>query len=67
MVSLTETIVDAYRNKMRSTLQAAQAATTPGGQVEMVQVAPHLETRAGKRKWNERGSRRRGGGTGMTD
>jgi hypothetical protein len=39
-------LVDAYRNKMRSTMVAAgQDVTT---------VAPHFETRVGKRKWLER-------------
>ncbi|EOD49397.1 putative ribosomal protein l24e protein [Neofusicoccum parvum UCRNP2] len=38
--------VDAYRNKMRSTMVAA-------GQ----EVAPHFETRVGKRRWLERGKR----------
>ncbi|KAE9969934.1 hypothetical protein BLS_005146 [Venturia inaequalis] len=38
--------LDAYRNKMRSTMVAAgQDVTT---------VAPHFETRVGKRKWLER-------------
>jgi hypothetical protein len=41
--------VDAYRNKMRSAMMAA-------GQ-DVLQVAPHLETRPGKRKWNERNRR----------
>ncbi|MCJ1299508.1 hypothetical protein MMC08_002300 [Hypocenomyce scalaris] len=38
--------LDAYRNKMRSTMVA-------GGQ-EVTTVAPHFETRVGKRKWLER-------------
>lgn len=39
-------LVDAYRNKMRSSMMGAgQDVTT---------VAPHFETRVGKRKWNER-------------
>jgi hypothetical protein len=43
---LTWTSVDAYRNKMRSSMMGAgQDVTT---------VAPHFETRVGKRKWNER-------------
>lgn len=38
--------LDAYRNKMRSSMMGAgQDVTT---------VAPHFETRVGKRKWNER-------------
>lgn len=41
--------VDAYRNKMRSTMVAA-------GQ-DVVAVAPHFETRVGKRKWLERSKR----------
>ncbi|KAI9828227.1 MAG: hypothetical protein M1819_004579 [Sarea resinae] len=42
--------LDAYRNKMRSTMVAA-------GQ-DVSAVAPHFETRVGKRKWLERGSRK---------
>jgi len=38
--------LDAYRNKMRSTMVAA-------GQ-DVATVAPHFETRVGKRKWLER-------------
>lgn len=38
-------VVDAYRNKMRSTM-----ATT--GQ-EISPASRHLETRVGKRKWHE--------------
>ena len=39
-------LVDAYRNKMRSSMMGAgQDVTT---------VAPHFETRVGKRRWNER-------------
>ncbi|KAI9874211.1 MAG: hypothetical protein M1830_010058, partial [Pleopsidium flavum] len=41
--------LDAYRNKMRSTMMAA-------GQ-EVTTVAPHFETRVGKRKWVERSRR----------
>jgi len=41
--------LDAYRNKMRSTMVAA-------GQ-DVVSVAPHFETRVGKRKWLERSKR----------
>ncbi|MCJ1383924.1 hypothetical protein MMC17_007038 [Xylographa soralifera] len=43
--------LDAYRNKMRSTMLAA-AASTPGQEVST--IAPHFETRVGKRKWAER-------------
>lgn len=43
-------VVDAYRNKMRSTMIA-------GGQD--VSTAPHFETRPGKRKWQERMGGRR--------
>ena len=43
--------VDAYRNKMRSTM------LTSGQEVES--VAPHFETRIGKRKWMERNKRAR--------
>lgn len=46
---LTSDPVDAYRNKMRSTLVAA-------GQ-DVATVAPHFETRVGKRRWLERDSR----------
>jgi hypothetical protein len=43
---MTCLIVDAYRNKMRSTMLAA-------GQ-EPASIPPHFETRAGKRKFLER-------------
>lgn len=43
--------VDAYRNKMRSTMVAA-------GQ-DVTNVAPHFETRVGKRKWMERNKKSR--------
>jgi hypothetical protein len=45
--------VDAYRNKMRSTMVAA-------GQ-DVATVAPHFETRVGKRKWLERSKSKRDG------
>lgn len=45
------TLVDAYRNKMRSTMVAA-------GQ-DVTNVAPHFETRVGKRKWMERSKKSR--------
>lgn len=45
-LSLPPFLVDAYRNKMRSTMVA-------GGQ-EVSTVAPHFETRVGKRKWLEK-------------
>ncbi|KAF2264159.1 hypothetical protein CC78DRAFT_248170 [Lojkania enalia] len=38
--------LDAYRNKMRSSMMGA-------GQ-DVATVAPHFETRVGKRRWNER-------------
>jgi len=41
--------LDAYRNKMRSTMAAA-------GQ-DFSTIAPHFETRVGKRKWAERARR----------
>jgi len=41
--------VDAYRNKMRSTMVAAGH--------DVASVAPHFETRVGKRKWIERNKR----------
>ncbi|KAF2770612.1 hypothetical protein EJ03DRAFT_290876 [Teratosphaeria nubilosa] len=43
--------LDAYRNKMRSTMVAS-------GQ-EVSTIAPHFETRPGKRKWLERSKRSR--------
>lgn len=43
--------LDAYRNKMRSTMIA--------GGSETVTIAPHFETRPGKRKWLERNKRSR--------
>ncbi|OJD09761.1 hypothetical protein ACJ73_10102 [Blastomyces percursus] len=45
--------LDAYRNKMRGTMITA-------GQ-ELTSVAPHFETRVGKRKWLERSKRPRTG------
>lgn len=45
--------LDAYRNKMRSTMVA-------GGQ-DVASIAPHFETRTGKRKWLERTKRDRRG------
>ena len=48
-IDTNDLIVDAYRNKMRSTMVAA-------GQ-DVTQVAPHFETRVGKRKWLERSKR----------
>jgi len=47
--------LDAYRNKMRSTMLTA-------GQ-EVTSVAPHFETRVGKRKWLERSKRNRAAAT----
>ncbi|KAF8463888.1 hypothetical protein BDZ91DRAFT_660799 [Kalaharituber pfeilii] len=41
--------LDAYRNKMRSSMMATGQDVTVS--------APHLETRAGKRRWLERGRR----------
>jgi hypothetical protein len=38
--------VDAYRNKMRSSMV--------GQGQDITQVAPHFETRVGKRRWNDR-------------
>lgn len=43
---LTFSTVDAYRNKMRSSMM--------GQGQDVTQVAPHFETRVGKRRWNER-------------
>ena len=48
--SLTQSAVDAYRNKAGSTLAAS-------GQ-EVSVVAPFLETRVGKKMWVERKSKR---------
>ncbi|KAI5791934.1 hypothetical protein EDC01DRAFT_616249 [Geopyxis carbonaria] len=47
--------LDAYRNKMRSSMMAAGTDVTTS--------APHLETRVGKRKWLERSRRSRGAGS----
>jgi len=44
--------LDAYRNKMRSTMVAA-------GQDQST-IAPHFETRIGKRKWLDRTKRSKG-------
>lgn len=57
LFSLVE--VDAYRNKMRSSMM--------GSGQDVTVAAPHLETRAGKRKWLERERRsmgKRGGSAG---
>ena len=43
--------LDAYRNKMRSTMIAVGSDTTT--------IAPHFETRPGKGKWLERNKRAR--------
>jgi len=48
--------LDAYRNKMRSSMMAAGTDVT-------TTAAPHLETRVGKRKWLERSRRSRGAGS----
>jgi len=48
--------VDAYRNKMRSTMVAA-------GQ-DVASVAPHFETRVGKRRWLERSKKGKSGAGG---
>ena len=47
--------VDAYRNKMRSSMMAAGTDVTS--------TAPHLETRAGKRRWLERSRRSKPSGS----
>ncbi|MCJ1307964.1 hypothetical protein MMC25_001614 [Agyrium rufum] len=46
--------LDAYRNKVRATI-IQTAAHSPGK--EAVKIAPHFETRVGKRKYLERSSR----------
>lgn len=38
--------MDCYRNKTRSAIESIMQ--------DVKNVAPHYETRAGKRKWNER-------------
>lgn len=53
---LTEGAVDAYRNKIGSTMAA-------GGQ-QVSTVAPHLETRVGKKMWAERKRKRAKGAAG---
>ncbi len=40
------TTVDSYRNKTRTAVEALQQ--------DIRNVAPHYETRVGKRQWNER-------------
>lgn len=50
-ISTNDGTVDAYRNKMRSTMIA-------GGQ-DAASIAPHFETRPGKRRWNDRNKRAR--------
>ncbi|KAG0136701.1 hypothetical protein HOY82DRAFT_536098 [Tuber indicum] len=47
--------LDAYRNKMRSSMMAAGTDVTS--------TAPHLETRAGKRRWLERNRRSKPSGS----
>jgi len=47
--------LDAYRNKMRSSMMAAGT--------DVATSAPHLETRVGKRRWMERTRRSRGAGS----
>lgn len=44
-------IVDSYRNKVRTIMD--------GTGKDVQAIAPHFETRAGKRLWNERGKRER--------
>lgn len=46
MLTFFFSTVDAYRNKMRSSMM--------GQGQDVAQVAPHFETRVGKRRWNER-------------
>ncbi|XMA19251.1 hypothetical protein WAI453_012042 [Rhynchosporium graminicola] len=43
--------LDSYRNKVRTTMEATGK--------DVATVAPHFETRVGKRQWNERGKRMR--------
>lgn len=43
--------MDSYRNKVRSTMEQTGK--------EVASVAPHFETRVGKRQWNDRGKRER--------
>ena len=43
-------VVDCYRNKTRSAVESIMQ--------DVKTVAPHFETRVGKRKWNERFKRR---------
>ncbi len=45
--------MDSYRNKVRSTME--------GTGKDVAAVAPHFETRVGKRQWNERSKRERRG------
>lgn len=42
-------VVDCYRNKTRAAVE--------GASLDIKSVAPHFETRAGKRRWNERSKR----------
>jgi hypothetical protein len=43
--------VDSYRNKVRTTMD------NTGKDVQV--IAPHFETRVGKRRWNDRNKRER--------
>ncbi|KAI1006344.1 hypothetical protein K3495_g1876 [Podosphaera aphanis] len=45
--------LDSYRNKVRTTMESVGK--------DVPSIAPHFETRVGKRKWNERSKRNRRG------
>ena len=48
-------IVDSYRNKVRSTMESTGK--------DVAATAPHFETRVGKRRWAERSKREKRGGS----
>lgn len=43
--------MDSYRNKVRTTMESTGK--------DVAAIAPHFETRVGKRQWNERSKRER--------
>lgn len=45
-IGFADNSVDCYRNKTRAAIEGAQS--------DVQSVAPHFETRAGKRRWNDR-------------
>ena len=50
--------VDAYRNKMRSTIIQNATSSPDHLETDAVHVEPHFETRVGKRRWRDRRAKR---------